>query len=257
MRDNKCSGTNSDYFILLISNKIEGSTRNTMIKKQVEKDLGIILSISFVFAVLYVSFGNTIMEYGRDSNHPLILRFLPVAVIQFGMAGLGLLIVKQKNKESFREYGLVLHNVIWSVLGCLLVSVPTILFLYFTNDIHGFLPFRGMFLTKSILHASLPWNILGYILIAIIWGFLEGINYVIISEKVNIRFPCKGKWLNYGALVCAIICIVIHGMFRFDFKGIMEILATFILTYGMIIVKEKTNNAWGCIAIYFVIWNAF
>lgn len=231
--------------------------RNTMIKKQAGKDLGIILSISFIFAAFYIFLGNSIMKYGRNGENPLLLRFIPVAAIQFGMAGLGLLIVKRKNKESFREYGLILNNVIWSVLGCLLVSVPTVLFLYFTNDIHGFLPFQGMFLTKPILHASMPWNILGYILIAIIWGFLEGINYVIIAEKVNIRFPCKGKWLNCGALVCAIICILIHGMFRFDLKGIIEILATFILMYGMILVKEKTNNAWGCIAIFFVIWNAF
>lgn len=128
--------------------------------------------------------------------------------------------------------------------------------LYFTNDIHGFLPFQVMFLTKSILHASIPWNILGYLLIATIWGFLEGINYVIIAKKVNIRFPCKSKWLNYGALLCAIICILIHGMFRFDVQGIIEILVTFILVYGMIIVEEKANNAWGCIAIFFVIWNA-
>lgn len=228
-----------------------------MVKKQAGKDLGIILSISFIFAVLYVVFGNAIMKYGRDSNNLLILRFLPVVVIQFGMAGLGILLVKLKNKESFKEYGLVLHNALWSVLGCLLVSVPTILFLYFTNHIHGFMPFQGMFLTKPILHTSIPWNILGYILIAVIWGFLEGINYVIIADKVNIRFPCKKEWLNWGALVCSIICIVIHGMFRFDIKGIIEILATFILMYGMIIVKEKTHNAWGCIAIFFVIWNAF
>lgn len=45
------------------------------------------------------------MEYGRNVEHSLLLRFLLVAVIQFGMAGLGILIVKQKNKV-FKNTGL-------------------------------------------------------------------------------------------------------------------------------------------------------
>ena len=72
-----------------------------MVKKQVGKDLGTILSISFIFAVLYVVFGNAIMKYGRDSNNLLILRFLPVVVIQFRMAGLGLIACKTKKQRKF------------------------------------------------------------------------------------------------------------------------------------------------------------
>ena len=62
--------------------------------------------------------------------------------------------------------------------------------------------------------------------------------------------------LNYGAIVCGIICILIHGMIGFDLYTIFEALTTFILIYGMLVVKENTNNAWGCILIFLVYWNA-
>lgn len=68
------------------------------------------------------------------------------------------------------------------------MSIPTVVFLFITNDIHGFLPF--------------------------------------------------------------------HGMIGFDIKTLMEALATFILMYGSLIIREKTGNAWGNILIFFVIWNA-
>ena len=41
------------------------------------------------------------MKYGRDSNNLLILRFFPVVVIQFRMAGLGLIACKTKKQRKF------------------------------------------------------------------------------------------------------------------------------------------------------------
>ena len=38
--------------------------------------------------------------------------------------------------------------------------------------------------------------------------------------------------------------------------GSWEALTTFILIYGMLVVKENTNNAWGCILIFLLYWNA-
>ena len=42
----------------------------------------------------------------------------------------------------------------------------------------------------------------------------------------------------------------------FDLYTIFEALTTFILIYGMLVVKENTNNAWGCILIFLLYWNA-
>jgi len=49
---------------------------------------------------------------------------------------------------------------------------------------------------------------------------------------------------------------LIHGMIGFDLATILEAVATFILMYGSILVLEKTNNSFGNIIIFFVIWNA-
>ena len=124
----------------------------------------------------------------------------------------------------------------------MIVSLPTIIFLYLTDSITGFMPFQGMFLTTDILNSSFPLNILGYLLIAVIWGFFEGLNYVVISQKVNERYG-SNKHINIGAFVCAVLCILIHGMLGLDLKTILEVLTTFILIYGALVIKDKTGNA--------------
>lgn len=224
-------------------------------KKTVKTDITIIMIASLISAILYIALEGIIMDYGRDISNPLFLRFIPVLLIQFGMSVLGILIVLLKNKEKLSDYGLVKKNVIVSVGGCLLVSMPTVIFLWLTNDIHGFLPFQGMFLTKEILYSAFPINIIGYIVIALVWGLGEGMFYVVLSKKINTLKQPK-KFRNLGAFVCALIAITIHGMIGVDIKIIIEAIATFVLMYGSIVVYDKTNNAWGNILIFFVIWNA-
>ena len=224
-------------------------------KLSAQKDISIILIVSFVSAVFYMVLEEKIMDYGRDLSNPLLLRFLPVLLIQMGMSCLGILIVLLKNKERLSYYGLKKKNTIISIIGCLVVSIPTVCFLWITNDINGFLPFQGMFLTIEILELTFPLNVLGYLVIALIWGFGEGLFYVVLADKVNsIRKPVK-IW-NLGAFICAIIAIAIHGMIGFDAETLVEALATFILMYGSLVVREKSDNAWGNILIFFVIWNA-
>lgn len=220
-----------------------------------KSDVAIIVITSLIFAGLYIAFEQPIMEYGRNPGHALPWRFLPVAVIQYGMAGLGISIVLCKNKESLRQHGLVRKNLLWSVGGCLAVSVPTVLFLYFTGDIHGFLPFQGMFLTEDILHASFPFNIMGYLVVAVIWGFFEGLYYIVLSDKINALKAPRGVW-NMGALVCAVFAVLIHGMIGISMEVLLEAAATFILMYGSLVIRDKTGNAWGNILIFFVVWNA-
>ena len=221
----------------------------------VKKDIAIILFVSFISAILYITLEGKIMDYGRDLSHPLLLRFLPVLLIQMGMSCLGALIVLVKNKERLSDHGLKKKNAFLSIIGCLVVSIPTVCFLWITNDINGFLPFQGMFLTVEILKSAFPINVLGYLVISLIWGFGEGMFYVVLSDKINsIRKPAK-LW-NLGAFICAIIAIAIHGMIGFDVKTLLEALATFILMYGSLIVREKSDNAWGNILIFFLIWNA-
>lgn len=221
----------------------------------VKKDITILLSISFLSAILYIAFEGTLMEFGRNEANPLWLRFLPVLLIQMGMSCVGPFVILWKNKEAFSIHGFIRKNVGISILGCLLVSIPTIVFLYGTNELNGFLPFQGMFLTLPILASGFPWNVLGYMIIALVWGFGEGFFYVLLADKINQLRKPKRYW-NPGAFLCAVIALLMHGMIGFDLLTILEGLATFILMYGSLCIREKTGNAWGNILLFFVIWNA-
>ena len=44
--------------------------------------------------------------------------------------------------------------------------------------------------------------------------------------------------------------------FSTSFWGIVEIITTVIAIYGMLMVKKKTGNAWGCVFAFCFIWNA-
>ena len=142
------------------------------------------------------------------------------------------------------------------IYATLVICIPSMIFLLVNNEINSYLPLKGCFFTSLFLNSNYPTNILGYILIAFVWGIVEGFNYVVISKKINERYISKNKWLNYGAIVCGIVCVLIHGIVGFDLYTIFEALTTFIIIYGMLIVKEKTNNAWGCIFIFLFFWNA-
>ena len=50
--------------------------------------------------------------------------------------------------------------------------------------------------------------------------------------------------------------LLIHGAVGVTPDAIIEILVTMFLIYGMLIVRKETDNAWGCILIFFVYWNA-
>lgn len=225
-------------------------------QKKADKDLNIIIYATLIPLIIYLIFGNDIMNFAKTSEMNIWLRFIPVMLIQFSLAGLGSLIVICYRKEELKEYGLVKNNFFKTIILSLVVCIPSMIFLLVNNEINSYLPLKGCFFTSLFLNPNYPTNILGYILIAFVWGIVEGFNYVVISKKINERYISKNKWLNYGAIVCGIVCVLIHGMVGLDLYTIFEALTTFIIIYGMLIVKEKTNNAWGCIFIFLFFWNA-
>ena len=62
--------------------------------------------VSLISANLYIALEGIIMDYGRELSNPLLLRFMPVLAIQFGMSVLGILIVLLK-KSLFAFVGSV------------------------------------------------------------------------------------------------------------------------------------------------------
>jgi hypothetical protein len=116
---------------------------------------------------------------------------------------------------------------------------------------------NGTVLTDSILARPFPQNVLCMGLVYLIWGFFEGITYVFFSKKINTIFIFKNKCLNIGAIFCGIICVLIHGIIGFDLLTSIETITVFIFIYGILIIKDTTGNAWGCVFSFLFLWNAF
>ena len=111
-------------------------------------------------------------------------------------------------KESFRYFRLITKNLVPTLFQSLLIALPLIILKVVTHQIHSYLPLQSIELTKEVMIQSFPSNILAYLFICLIWGFWEGFNYVVIAEKIRIRFPSPYSWLDSGAITCAIFAFL-------------------------------------------------
>ena len=222
-------------------------------QKRLDNDLLTILFITLGVFLCYIATKNQINGFIRNSSISVIPRLLLIASIQFGIAGLGITIECILRKEKFTQFGLTKKNILKAVIGTILCFVPYICYVFASGQFKGYQPFN-IIITDDVIASGIPLSILGLSLIAIVWGFFEGFNYVVICDKINKRYPSNNQWLDYGAIVCALFCILFHP-FNISFWGIVEIIAVFIAIYGMLIVKKKTGNAWGCVFAFCFIWN--
>ena len=222
----------------------------TVEEKKIDLDLTIIGIVTFLVFGVYAVYAKHI----SNENINVVLRILLNAGIKFGVAGLGIVSVMIFRKESFSSYGLKMDNIVKSILGTIVSFLPVIIFIFASGNFKGYHPLH-ISLTRHVLSGEFPINILGMCLILLVWGFFEGFNYAVISDKINKHYPTKSTWLNYGAITCALICLLFHSI-KIDFWGIIELITTFVAIYGMLIVKTKTNNAWGCVFASIFIWNA-
>lgn len=226
-------------------------------QKKLDIDLWIIMIVSFISLGMFIVFQKEVYGIVKNEELPILSRVLLVAFFQYGVAGLGISIVSIFRKESFLSYGLKVKGMSLSILFAVLCFVPNIIFLYRFGEINSYLPFQSVVTTKEVLASHFPINVIGMLITATAWGFFEGFNYVVISEKLNRRYPTNYEWLNWGAVFCAIMCILIHGAIGVTFEGILEMITILIIIYGMLMVKEFTGNAWGCIFVFVFLWNAF
>lgn len=229
----------------------------TLEQKRADTDLWIIVIGSLAVLGIYITFQNQITTIMQKNSIPILLRVLLAAAFQFGLAGLGITIVSIMRKESFRSHGLRIKGILPSIGLCSLCFIPYIVFMLVTDQLTGYLPFQSVWTTKEVLASGFPSNIAGILITATAWGFFEGFNYVVISDKINKLYPGKNKWLNWGAIICAVFCVLIHGAVGVTAESIVEMLSIMIIIYGMLIAKEFTGNAWGCVFIFVFLWNAF
>lgn len=226
-------------------------------KKQLDTDLWIIAIVSFLMLAIYIIFNQKINDIVYDTSINIVLRVLFVGgIFQFGLAGLGITIVSVFRKESFLNHGLTLKNLLSAVLFSVLCCVPDFIYNFFAGNMHTWFPFSDVNTTTEVLASGFPFNILGMLITAVCWGFFEGFNYVVISDKINERYPSKNKFFDWGAIICAVMCILIHGAIGVTPDAIIEMLCIIVLIYGMLIVRKFTGNAWGCVLIFILYWNA-
>lgn len=226
-------------------------------KKQLDADLWIIGIISIVILAVYMIFNQSINAIVYDTSINIVLRVLFVGgIFQFGLAGLGITVVSIYRKESFLDYGLTIKKIFPTILFSALCCLPDYIYNYFAGNVHAWFPFWDVNTTAEVVASSFPYNVLGMLITAVCWGFFEGFNYVVICKKINDRFPSKYKFLDWGAIVCAILCILIHGIVGVTPDAVIEMLCTMFLIYGMLIVRKSTGNAWGCVLIFVMYWNA-
>ena len=223
-------------------------------KKKLTIDLWIIALVTIAVYIVYGVFGSRIMSCCKNSDISVWPRVLTAAALEFGIAGLGITIVGLMRKESFASFGLRWENAIKAVLWTIVFFLPYILFIFLSGQFEGYEPLSIM-VTPDLHKAGIVATIIGTLVIAVVWGFFEGFNYVVICEKINRRFPVKTKFFDWGALVVSIMGILFHPM-SFSIQGIIEIVTTFIAIYGMLQVRKVYKNAWGCVFAFLFIWNA-
>jgi hypothetical protein len=225
--------------------------------QKAKKDLLIILVAALLPLVIYLFFENTWNTKGRDETISFWFRFWLICSLAYGLAGLGPTIVYIYRKEKISDYGLVKSKIALSIIFSILAFIPHFLFMFFTGGVQEYLPMNGTVLTRSVLSRPFPQNILCMLLLFLIWGFFEGMTYVVISKKINAIFTSKNKYFNVGAIVCGIICVLVHGIIGIDILTLIEAISVFIFVYGILIVKNITGNAWGCVFSFLFLWNAF
>ena len=223
-------------------------------QKRLDTDIWILSLVTFGVFIVYSIIGSQLMNFVKNSDISVIPRLLLNANVQFGVAGLGITIVCILRKEKFTQYGLTKKNIGKTIVGTVICFLPSVCYIIASGQFKGYQPFN-ILITGDVIASDIPISILGMALIVVVWGFFEGFNYAVICEKINRRYPSDNEWLDYGAITCAIICILFHP-FSISFWGIIEIITTFVSIYGMLIVKKKTENAWGCVFAFCFIWNA-
>lgn len=131
----------------------------TLVQKKLDTDIWIISLVSLGIFLIYLVFGNRLMEY-VTSDAPLLSRVLLSAAVQFGLAGFGISIVCVYRKERFSIFGLVKKNVIISIIGTVLCFIPYIVYIVASGQFHNYSPLNIMIM-HDILNSKFPINIFG------------------------------------------------------------------------------------------------
>ena len=161
-------------------------------QKNADKDLNIIVFFTLIPLIIYLVFGNNIMSFAKTSGLNIWLKFIPIILIQFGLAGLGSLTVILYRKEKLKLYGLVKNNLFKTVILSMIVCIPSLIFLLVNNEVKSYFPLKGCFFTEMFLNANFSTNLLGYLLI--------NFKFFFFANFVDLYIYNCGSDLNFNLL---------------------------------------------------------
>ena len=93
-------------------------------QQQANYDLNVILILTLVPLLLFLTFKPALFSYTNQTSVPLWLRFLLLASCQFAIAGLETSTVMLYRKESFRYFRLITKNLFPTLFQSLLIALP-------------------------------------------------------------------------------------------------------------------------------------
>ena len=211
-------------------------------------DLFVLAIVTIVAIALYMGF---------KDNLKALTGFASIAVyalIEFGAAGLGPVIVMLIRKERFPSYGFVKKN---TTLSLAIGLASIFVFLLLTYLIEGrvqWLPLRRISVTATAAGLPLPLNVVGLLLIAASWGFFEGFTLIFASKKISALVKTQNPWLKPGPIVIIVVNVIVH--FLTDHTIDVTWILGALVTYAVVIIPETTENSWGSVLLFFGIWNA-
>ena len=121
--------------------------------------------------------------FSEKNETNILLKFVPIMLIQFGLGWLGSLIVICYRKEKLKECGLIKNNFFKTFILSIAVCITSMIFLLYNNEIYSYLPLKNCALTKIFLNSIFLISLLGYTYTALGWCFAVEFNYVVISKK--------------------------------------------------------------------------
>ena len=93
-------------------------------QQQADYDLNVILILTLVPLLLFLTFKPTLFSKTDQTSVPLQLRLILLASCQFAIAGLGTSTVMLYRKESFRYFRLITKNLFPTLFQSLLIALP-------------------------------------------------------------------------------------------------------------------------------------
>lgn len=222
-------------------------------KPQALIDVILFFAISSLIYIIYGLNAKSIVAFITDSSIDIVIRTLAVCFSHFCQAGAAFVILMIIRREKFSEFGLSKHNLLPCIARSSLVLLVYESILFIRGYWRLFYPFKVLSVSEELISTS-PFfiTIIGAVLFTIVCGFFESFNYIYIVKKLDQLFPVKNVFLRPGPIIVSILGYAGHAMMGITgWEGTLPFL---FLLYGALVIYEKTENAWGCVGIFFLIW---